>query len=927
MLKRLFQRGRPTFVSYLVAFGLALATPLVVYAAAVTFQLAAQERGAVVADVGRKAKAIVAATDRMVASRIAALRILASARAVRDSDLSEFYAEALSASRDLGGSIALVEPDGRRLVYSRVPWGALLARDPAPELVARAARTAEPQISGLVVSPQTGERLVAIAVPVMTGRGTGRVLVAEIPLDEVLATIVAAGIAAPHWGSVSDGAGLILARSEEGERVAGRSLPEFAEIAAPFGTWAGVSPDGLPVFGAFERSTLTGWTAAVGLPRAALDVPLVRSRVQLAGLALVLVVLAFVLSVPICREIARACNGLAVMARELGDGSPVRARDLPIAEASAVAAAMVRASLDLDERGKRLAQAKEDLELRVAQRTRELEEKSVLLQATLDNMAQGLLVVDETGRVSVHNRRALELLDLPPELMRSKPTVAEVHAYQLSIGDFIKPEDSRRVEQLQDGGGIEGSIYERERPNGVVLEVRTVARPAGGAVRTFTDITQRKRAERELARMVRHDPLTGLPNRVLLRERLQAMLARAARGGERFSLLFLDLDRFKQVNDTLGHPAGDALLQAVAARIRGVLREEDMVARMGGDEFAVLQCGGDDPRAAQALSDRIVRALEEPVEIAGRWITTGASLGVACAPRDGDSPDALLQAADLALYRAKAEGRGRYRFFEPAMDAQVQERQALELELREAVARGELALRFQPIVSVESREIVACEALVRWDHPRLGLLGPDRFVPLAEETGLIREIGAAVLETACREAAAWPAAVPVAVNVSAVQFARGDLLDTVLGALEDSGLPPERLELEITETTLIEDGDAVLRTLHALRRRGVRFALDDFGTGYSSLAYLRRFPFHKLKIDGSFVREIERPETAGIVRAIVDLATLHGMAITAEGVETPEQLRRVTAEGCTQAQGYLFARPVTAGEIAALMRGARAFAA
>jgi diguanylate cyclase (GGDEF)-like protein len=927
VLKRLFHKGRPTFTAFLVAFGIALALPLVVYAATVTFQLAAHERDGVRDEVGRKAKAIAAAADRLVASRIAALRILASTRAVHEADLSAFYGEALGASRDLGGAIALVEPDGRRLVYTRVPWGSLLARDPAPDLVARAAATAQAQVSGLVVSPQTGEQLVAIAVPVMAGRGTRRVLVAEIPLSEVLDTIMQTGVASPHWGSLSDREGTILSRSELSARFVGRRLPGFETLVAPAGTWSGLNLVGVPVFGAYERSTLTGWTAAVGVPQAALDAPLARSRLQLAGLALVLVVLAFVLSVPICREITRACNGLAVMARQLGDGGPVPPRDLPIAEASVVAEAMVRASLDLDERGTRLAQAKEELELRVAQRTHELEEKSVVLQATLDNMAQGLLVVDEMGRVAVHNRRALELLDLPPDLMRTKPTIAEVHAYQMSIQDFANPEDSRRVLELYDGGGSEGSIYERERPNGVVLEVRTVPRPAGGAVRTFTDVTERKRAERELARMVRHDPLTGLPNRVLLRERLQTLLAQAAQGGARFSLVFLDLDRFKQVNDTLGHPAGDALLQAVAERLRATLRAGDLVARMGGDEFAVLYGDGGDPRETQALAERILRALETPVEISGRRLTAGASLGIARAPRDGASPDALLQAADLALYRAKAEGRGKYRFFEPAMDAQVQERQALELELREGIARGELVLRFQPIVSVESRELVACEALVRWDHPDRGLLGPDRFIALAEETGLIHEIGAIVLETACREAAAWPTAAPVAVNVSAVQFARGDLLDTVLGALARSGLPPERLELEITETTLIEDGEAVLRTLHALRRRGVRLALDDFGTGYSSLAYLRRFPFHKLKIDGSFVREIERPETAGIVRAIVDLATLHGMAITAEGVETPEQLRRVAAEGCTQAQGYLFARPMTAAEIATLMRARRAFAA
>ncbi len=449
---------------------------------------------------------------------------------------------------------------------------------------------------------------------------------------------------------------------------------------------------------------------------------------------------------------------------------------------------------------------------------------------------------------------------------------------------------------------------------------KVVARDADGravrAVGTHTDITDRKEAERRVEHAASHDSLTDLPNRVLFRNRLHQQLAESRRTGGAVALLYLDLDRFKTVNDTLGHGAGDALLRETARRMAGVLRTEDTLGRLGGDEFAVLQSGDATPASARALAERLVEAASEPFHLAGRQVSVGLSVGIALSPQDGADADGLFKNADLALYRAKMAGRNTYRFYEPAMDAAQQERQALELDLRQALARGEFALHYQPLLDLASGTISGCEALVRWHHRTRGTIPPGSFIPLAEETKLVVPLGEWVLREACREAATWERPMRVSVNVSAIQFRQAGLVQSVVGALAASGLPPERLELEITETVLINEGEA-LKTLHQLRALGVRIALDDFGTGYSSLSYLRRFPFDKIKIDRSFVKEIDNPDTAAIVRAMVGLGSRLGIAITAEGVETQAQLDQVRAEGCTEAQGYLISRPGPARDVLA----------
>jgi len=463
---------------------------------------------------------------------------------------------------------------------------------------------------------------------------------------------------------------------------------------------------------------------------------------------------------------------------------------------------------------------------------------------------------------------------------------------------------------------------------------KVVARDASGRalrmIGTHIDITKRKKAEALIEHMALHDPLTGLPNRNLFRDRLGQELADLDRNGGSFAVLACDLDRFKVVNDTLGHGAGDALLRSVAARLTAIVREGDTVARLGGDEFAIILRHTDQPQEASAIAARIIEAVEQPSDAGGSTTSVGISIGIAVASgrRSTVSAENLIKNADLALYRAKAEGRNTYRFFEAGMDALVAERNILERDLRAAVKRGGFQLHYQPIVDLASNVVCGFEALLRWQHPTRGVVPPDEFISLAEETRLIVPLGEWALHEACRQAALWPKHLRMAVNVSAVQFQQPHTLQTsVLTALADSGLAPDRLELEVTESVLVQDAEAVIACLHCLRELGVRIALDDFGTGYSSLAYLRRFPFHKIKIDKTFVRDIANPDTAAIVRAVVGLGKRVHADITAEGVETVEQREHMSAAGCTQMQGFLLSMPLPADKAATFAARCNALAA
>jgi diguanylate cyclase (GGDEF)-like protein/PAS domain S-box-containing protein len=472
---------------------------------------------------------------------------------------------------------------------------------------------------------------------------------------------------------------------------------------------------------------------------------------------------------------------------------------------------------------------------------------------------------------------------------------------------------------LGEGGDADIGLSRKHRQaDGKVIDVALFARGltyGGGAATLIAaiDITERKRAEARIAFMAHHDALTSLPNRILLRLEMEQALTRIERHGKMVAVMCIDLDNFKAVNDTLGHPLGDLLLQAVAERLEDALRQVDTVARLGGDEFAVLQAEVGDPAEVTALAQRLLAALQEPVDLDGHQVAVGASIGIALAPGDGADVDRLLKNADIALYRAKADGKATFRFFEPEMDARVQARRRLEVDLRAAMQSAALDVHYQPLVDLDSSRISGFEALIRWRHPLRGEIPPAEFIPVAEESGLISQIGSFVLRKACRDAARWPSDVRIAVNLSPVQFRPGNLLQLVTDALAESGLTPDRLELEITESLLLEKSDQVVATLHTLRALGVRIAMDDFGTGYSSLSYLRSFPFDKIKIDRSFIHDLaSNADSRAIVRAIVSLGASLGMTITAEGVEEEVDLNCLRAEGCTEAQGHLFshARPI-----------------
>ncbi len=465
-----------------------------------------------------------------------------------------------------------------------------------------------------------------------------------------------------------------------------------------------------------------------------------------------------------------------------------------------------------------------------------------------------------------------------------------------------------------DGALIDLAIYSRE--------LTYAERPA--VLLALMDITERKRAEARLAFMAQHDGLTGLPNRALLRQRVDEMLLHTRRSVEKVALLMLGLDNFKAVNDTLGHAVGDKLLRGVAKRLRSTLRDEDALARLNSDEFAIVQSGLTRPEDAVMLAKRLLEAIADSYLLDGHSVVIGASIGIAMAPRDGDDSEKLLKSADMALSRAKADARGTFAFFEAALDAKAQSRRKIEVELRDAIQNDVLRPYYQPLIDLQSGRITGFEALVRWPHAERGMVSPAEFIPVAEETGLINPLGGLMLRRACLDAATWPDDVRVAVNLSPLQFRSGNLLSMVTDALRQSSLPPRRLELEITETLLLEKSAQVLATLHALRALGVRISMDDFGTGYSSLSYLRSFPFDKIKVDQSFVRDLgANREAQAIIRSIVSLGKGLGVTITAEDVETEAELSCLRAEGCDEGQGFLFSKARPNVEIISLLAAQR----
>ena len=541
------------------------------------------------------------------------------------------------------------------------------------------------------------------------------------------------------------------------------------------------------------------------------------------------------------------------------------------------------------------------------------------LNTALNNMSQGLSMFDGAERLVVSNESYAILYGLSPDRIKPGMHLREIVACRAAHGvSAVETADAylRSHNARVSNGGIDNRI--QELADGRLIAVSHRPMPDGGWLSIHDDITEKYRNERRIAYMAKHDALTDLPNRLQFREHLESLAARARRG-DAFAILYLDLDHFKQINDTHGHPTGDELLKAVAVRLKHCVREIDMVARLGGDEFAIVQVLIEGPAEASILANRIIKALASPYVVDGLQVSSGTTIGIALSPGDGVDPDELVKKADLALYHAKSEGRGAWRFFEPEMDARAQWRQKLEVGLRQALAEGQIELHYQPLVDPQG-SICCFEALARWRHPERGLIPPAEFIPVAEETGLIIPLGESVLRQACAKAMSWPDKIKVAVNLSPVQFKGGGISQLVVSALASSGLPANRLELEITESLLMQNHEELSAALHHLRSLGVRVAMDDFGTGYSSLSYLLRFPIDKIKIDRSFIKDITTNDNSiAIVRAVVSLGRSLGITITAEGVETIEQLDVVRREGCLEIQGYFISPPLQGDATDALL--------
>ena len=563
------------------------------------------------------------------------------------------------------------------------------------------------------------------------------------------------------------------------------------------------------------------------------------------------------------------------------------------------------------------------LQHRLSQQRLTLEKQR--LDKAVNNMTQGLLLFDNSQRLVVCNQRYIEMYGLSAEVIKPGCSFREIIEHRKATGSFSGDVDQYIARVLHDIPLRNSMVVDTSDGRSVQIINEPLA--DGGWLATHEDITERRRAEQRITHLAHYDVLTDLPNRALFQERLKQELACIA-PGERVAVHYIDIDEFKSVNDTLGHLIGDELLKSVAASLSQCVAASDFVARLGGDEFAIVQTAVKTPDDVTDLLNDIFNAIREPYDCLGHQVTTDASIGVALAPDHGADLEQILKNADMAMYAAKSAGRRTYRFFEPDMDAEVKARRRLESDLRQAISGGKLEVYYQPCLSLQSNEITVCEALVRWRHPERGMVSPAEFIPIAEETGLVNQLGEWVLTTACREAATWPSDINLAVNVSPVQFKSGTLALKIMAALAASGLPASRLELEITEAVLIRDDEAALAMLQHLRAIGVRIALDDFGTGYSSLSYLQRFPFDKIKIDRCFVNDIAGPRgSSTIVQAVINIAKARDMTTTAEGVETEQQKQALIALGCTEMQGYLFspARPVA--EIRKLLSNGRRIAA
>ena len=571
---------------------------------------------------------------------------------------------------------------------------------------------------------------------------------------------------------------------------------------------------------------------------------------------------------------------------------------------------------EVDQFNQGLERLVEERTAALREREAELKAQNLRFDAALNNMSQALLMFDSSARLVICNQRYLDMYGLSPEIVKPGCTLRELLKHRIATGHVFSGDPEQYMADLQAAVG-RGTSFSKitKLHDGRIISVVNQPMAGGGWVATHEDITAAKRAEERISYAAHHDSLTDLPNRKLFCEQLEQELKRVRRD-ERLAVLYLDVDHLKHINDTLGHSIGDKLLKGIADRLRNCVRDIDLVARLSGDEFAIIQTSLNLPSDAAALAMRVREAVHEPFDLDGHQLTVDISIGISIAPNDATELNELLKTADIALYEAKNMGRGTYCFYEPEMNARMQARGQLELDLQNALTNGEFELYYQPVVNLEDNKIISFEALLRWHHPTRGLVSPTEFIPIAEEMGLIIPLGEWVLRTACAEAATWPDDIQVAVNLSSVQLKNKNLVNVIISAIASARMPATRLVLETTESVLLQDTFANLATLKQLHELGVQFAMDDFGTGYSSLGYLLSFPFSKIKIDRSFITGLaDKKESRAIVRAIADLARSLDMRVIAEGVETIEQLEQVRLLGCTEMQGYLFSPPRPAAEI------------
>jgi diguanylate cyclase (GGDEF)-like protein/PAS domain S-box-containing protein len=808
------------------------------------------------------------------------------------------------------GTILVVPANGA----AATDLSGLAAAVPA-QLVRDAVGGTGPAVSNLFAIPGTAEPRVAVAVP-YPAAPSGQAALVRILSPQQLVRMPQS----KEWAdssvlvAVTDGNGRIVARSRSPEKYLGKPVPDWAKLQAlggDSGMFEAETTEGGKVVFAFRRLEGTpGWVVVVGEPLQAFEARWQRPLLGIVGGVLLAAAIALVFANVIARRVLRPVKALVQRGEAIasgqvgGDGAPQE--PFPIREFEAM-----RVSLQASEAA--LRRRVDDAQRLAAMLSASERRYRVVAEA-------GALVFwrrDPDGRVTAATGWD-ELTGKPESDAIGDGWVRSVHSSDLPQVAMAWEEAVRRS----------GPVDVEFRVRDATGEWRWVRARAAAVTQdsgiewagVLEDVDARRRAQARIVYMAQHDALTGLANRTLFQEKLDEALA-LARRGRPSGLLFLDLDRFKEVNDTLGHPAGDALLRAATGRLEATLREGDVVARLGGDEFGILQADVRQPGAASTLAERLVETLRAPYEIDGHQVTIGVSVGIAVVDAQAASAERLQQNADLALYRAKADGRGCFRFFEPEMDARMQERRQLEIDLRRGVAEGQFEVHYQPLISLRTRTLNGFEALLRWNRPGHGLLLPADFLPLAEEIGLIVPMGVWVLEQACAEAARWPEHLKVAVNLSPAQLAHPTLLDSVQRALGLTQLAPRRLELEITENSLIANIEAASATLLQLKAAGVSIVMDDFGTGYSSLGYLRAFPFDKVKIDKSFVHELGRKaESHAIIGAVSHLCTTLGITATVEGVETEEQLRMLDREVCDEAQGFLFGEPCPPEALADLLR-------